>query len=66
MNKENAATNINTALISAAACGNLDTARFLVEIYGANVNAVNESGDTALSCAKKYGYNEVVQYLSSL
>ena len=50
------------ALHCAAAEGNIDVTKFLVE-HGANVKATNKKGKTPLDIASERGHEDVAQYL---
>lgn len=54
------------ALRRAAAKGNIDDIKMLVETYQANILAEDENGMTPLSLAQKNGHNEAVQVLNEL
>ena len=54
--------NANTALILAAQSGNLLTVKYLYE-NGANINAQNAFGSSALYWSALFGHFEIVQYL---
>lgn len=54
---------INGGLISAASDGNIDKIKWLLKA-GANVDAKNNDGYTALMVAKSKGYEEIVKILS--
>ncbi len=56
---------INTALIKASEHGNRELVKLLLE-YGANVNAQNNDGQTALMLAASQGHEEVVELLLEL
>jgi ankyrin repeat protein len=53
---------INSDLLTAAAQGHTDSARLLLE-NGANVNAKNPHGESALILAAKYGHTGIVKRL---
>lgn len=54
--------NINNDLTLNAFFGNLDGVKYLLE-NGANINAIDSVGDTALICAVSMGHFKVVKYL---
>ena len=51
-----------TALMTASQSGHIDAVRLLLE-KGADVNAVDERGETALNRAKSYKHTEIVKLL---
>ena len=53
-----------TALLEAASVGNLEMLKYLVEIYGAEINIVDKIGRFPLSVANGYGHLKVEQYLN--
>lgn len=52
----------NTALIFAARYNKLDLVKELIE-HGANATIKNKAGQTAVSIAKDYGFNQIYDYL---
>ena len=57
--------NKSTPLMFASEEGHLDTVTYLVKECGANVEAKDKDGDTALARAKANGKSDVEQYLRS-
>ena len=58
-------TIINKTLFSAAQYGNLEMVRYLIESANANVNAINEVGETPIFGAIYEGHLKIVNYLLS-
>lgn len=54
-----------TPIIAASQVGEIEIVKLLIDA-GADVYAKDSTGETALSCAKKKGYNEIVQLLEKV
>jgi ankyrin repeat protein len=53
----------DTALMTAASYGQTECAKLLLAVESIEVDAMNDNGDTALSCAARMGHPDVISLL---